>query len=75
MVLCQVFSIVIIEIRVTGTEHSLSLLLLHIPFKILLGPCKIPDFPDSSVGKESACNTGDPSLIPGLGRSSGGGKG
>ena len=25
-------------------------------------------FPDSSVGKESACNTGDPGLIPGLGR-------
>ena len=27
------------------------------------------DFPQSSVGKESACNTGDPSLIPGSGRS------
>ena len=27
------------------------------------------DFPDSSVGKESACNAGDPGLIPGLGRS------
>ena len=27
------------------------------------------DFPDSSVGKESACNAGDPSLIPGLRRS------
>ena len=27
--------------------------------------------PDSSVGKESACNAGDPSLIPGLGRSTG----
>ena len=24
-------------------------------------------FPDRSVGKESACNAGDPSLIPGLG--------
>ena len=23
-------------------------------------------FPDSSVGKESACNAGDPSSIPGL---------
>ena len=31
--------------------------------------------PDSSVGKESTCNAGDPSLIPGLGRSSGGGRG
>ena len=28
-------------------------------------------FPDSSVGKESACNAGDPSSIPGLGRSPG----
>ena len=26
-------------------------------------------FPDSSVGKESACNAGDPSSIPGVGRS------
>ena len=26
-------------------------------------------FPDSSVGKESSCNAGDPSLIPGSGRS------
>ena len=28
-------------------------------------------FPDSSVGKESTCNTGDPGSIPGLGRSPG----
>ena len=28
-------------------------------------------FPDSSVGKESACNAGDPSLICGSGRSTG----
>ena len=28
-------------------------------------------FPDSSVGKESTCNEGDPGLIPGLGRSAG----
>ena len=33
------------------------------------------DFPDSSVGKESACNAGDPSLIPGVGRSAGEGVG
>ena len=32
-------------------------------------------FPDSSVGKESACNAGDPGSIPGLGRSSGEGIG
>ena len=33
------------------------------------------DFPDISVGKESACNAGDPNSIPGLGRSAGEGKG
>ena len=31
--------------------------------------------PDSSVGKESACNAGDPGLIPGSGRSAGEGIG
>ena len=33
------------------------------------------DFPDSSVGKESTCNAGDPGLIPGLGISPGEGIG
>ena len=32
-------------------------------------------FPDSSVGKESACNAGDPGLFPRSGRSAGEGKG
>ena len=32
-------------------------------------------FPDSSVGKDSACNAGDPGLIPGAGRAPGEGKG
>ena len=32
-------------------------------------------FPDSSVGKESTCNAGDPSLIAGSGRSPGEGIG
>ena len=32
-------------------------------------------FPDSSIAKESACNAGDPSLIPGLGRCPGEGIG
>ena len=31
-------------------------------------------FPDRSVGKESACSAGDPSLIPESGRSTGEGK-
>ena len=32
-------------------------------------------FPDSSAGKESACNAGDPGSIRGLGRSTGEGIG
>ena len=32
-------------------------------------------FPNSSFGKESACNAGDPRLIPGSGRSTGEGIG
>ena len=32
-------------------------------------------FPDSSAGKESSCNAGNPSSIPGLGRSAGEGIG
>ena len=40
-----------------GTFNMSSTLLVH--------------FPHSSVGKESTCNAGDPSLIPGLGRSTG----
>ena len=42
----------------------------HRVFYITLG-----SFPDSSVGKESACNAGDPSLIPRSGRSAGEGIG
>ena len=38
-------------------------------FKFVMG------FPDSSVGKESTCNAGDPGSFPGLGRSPGEGKG
>ena len=33
----------------------------------------VMEFPDSSVGKDSACNAGDPGSIPGLGRSPGDG--
>ena len=36
---------------------------------------EILGFPDSLIGKESTCNTGDPGSIPGLGRSPGEGKG
>ena len=37
--------------------------------------CRVWGFPDSSVGKESARNAGDPGLILGLGRSAGEGIG
>ena len=33
------------------------------------------DFPSGSAGKEFTCSTGDPGLIPGLGRSPGEGNG
>ena len=35
----------------------------------------IGSFPGSSIGKESACNAGDPGSIPGSGRSPGEGMG
>ena len=43
-----------------------------IPLNCLL---YIQGFSDSSVGKESACNAGEPSSIPELGRSAGEGIG
>ena len=39
----------------------------------LKGITGIKGFPGGSDGKESACNIGNPGLIPGLGRSPGGG--
>ena len=48
---------------------SVSVILLLIPFSVLLS------FPGGSDGKASACNVGDPGLIPGLGRSPGKGNG
>ena len=41
----------------------------RLPTPVFLG------FPGGSAGQESACNVGDPSLISGLGRSPGEGKG
>ena len=42
---------------------------------LLTSPLYSIDFPGGSDGKKSACNAGDPSLIPGLGRPPGEGKG
>ena len=36
-----------------------------------MGPLYFQIFPGSSTGKESTCDAGDPSLIPGSGRSTG----
>ena len=44
-------------------------------FVYLMSVLRIQRFPASSVGKESACNAGDPSLIPGSERSPGEGIG
>ena len=42
--------------------------------KAMVFPVVMNGFPDSSVGKESTCNAGDPRSIPGSGRFSGEGK-
>ena len=60
-----------------GPKHTLLLDLvggfMGFCFGVLLN--SVNEFPDSSVGKESACNAGDPVLISELGRSPGEGKG
>ena len=48
---------------------------LDLPQRTVGTSAELLVFPDSSVGKESACSAGDPSLIPGLGRSPGEGIG
>ena len=50
-------------------NNRLILFLLMLKLKACLG------FPGGSAGKESACNEADLGLIPGLGRSPGGGHG
>ena len=51
-------------------------MLVSIPFRSLLVSIQVYiGLPDSSVGKGSTCNAGDPGSIPGLGRSAGEGKG
>ena len=50
-------------------QLNLSVFAFMVPLGCCLG------FPNSSAGKESACNVGDPSSIPGLGKSAGEGIG
>ena len=52
-----------------------KLLSFHIRKLVSLTVVLLQGFPDSSVGKESACNAGDLVSVPGLRRSSGEGKG
>ena len=68
----------------TEISFSYRLPLLEMLFKVwgISFPCKLESLPfylgilsDSSFGKESTCNAGDPGSIPGLGRSSGNGIG
>ena len=58
------------QVDIVTNQEALSTLL----FRVFLKKLKLV-FPCSSVGKESACNVGDPSLIPGSGRSAGEGIG
>jgi hypothetical protein len=44
---------------------------VRIPYIIAYWDALLMGFPDSSVGKESTCNAGDPSSIPESGRSPG----
>ena len=52
-----------------------KLISFHIRKLVSLTVVLLQGFPDSSVGKESTCNAGDPSHIPRLGRSAGEGIG
>ena len=49
----------------TGQARATNIDYRNVLLSTLMG------FPDSSVGKESACNAGDPGLTPGSGRSAG----
>ena len=52
--------------RLSSLSHTASFHWLSILYMVVY---MLLCFPRSSVGKESACNAGDPGLIPGLGRS------
>ena len=56
-------------IRNCWTTMEVHVYLYYLVF--LVPSLPISGFLDSSVGKESACNSGDPGSIPGLGRSPG----
>ena len=52
-------------VLVSAVQQSESVIHIHILFTLFGGS---GGFPGGSDGKESTCNSGDPGLIPGLGR-------
>ena len=66
---CVSFSCTATWISYTYIPSFLDILPIWVTREHLVG------FPGSSAGEESACKAGDPSLIPGLGRSPGRGHG
>ena len=62
------------SLRYSGLENSTNCI-VHGVSKSQTRLSDLQGFPDSSVGKESACNAGDPGLSPGSGRSTGEGIG
>ena len=63
------------KIEIQSPKPAVSILVQRNKTKEFLSTLTVLGFPDSSVGKESACNAGDPSSIPGSGRSAGERKG
>ena len=62
--------------NIEAIEPAFSLISLSSHWRTyLIGSILELGFPHSSVGKESACKAGDPSPIPGSGRSAGEGTG
>ena len=63
-------------LQYSGLENSMDCIVHGVTkSQTRLRDFHILDFPGGSDGKESACNVGDWSLIPGSGRSPGGGDG
>ena len=59
------------QLQYSGLENSMDCIVHELPESYMTERLSLLGFPDSSVGKESTCNAGDPSLIPGLGRFAG----
>ena len=66
----QLYSLLYISSKALGDEATASMVQNN-----LIDLVKNLGFPRGSDGKESTCNAGDLGLIPGMGRSPGGGHG